>query len=377
MFVVCGEGFGHASRCIHLGHYLEQHGHSVSYLAYGKSYDFFRDHGCINMYRGAREVCIDGENGFFSLKKTLICSKWVVFNLIRSGLRVRRMIIEHRIDCVICDTMYAGVITSRFRRVPVIFITNQNRFSGPEGKKNIVWRILNLVVGRYLHLAHAVIVPDYAPPQTVSEYNLLIREGERQRYHFTGPLCDVDLSRYQNRQKSIFVSFGGEPYKLPLYRMLKTIADERKDLVFDVFFSGAALPESSDNYITHGYVPHLHEYLAGARIAIVHGGLTTLHEALLFNKPVLIVMDPNHTEQQNNAKKIVDIGAGTAVDGRTLTKEILEKKIEETLALTPSPFGQEHATINGRKNAREVIESVAIRAGKRKIKSLIFPTSEQ
>ena len=86
--------------------------------------------------------------------------------------------------------------------------------------------------------------------------------------------------------------FRGRALQLPLYRLLRTIADGRKDLVFDVFYTGAILPESSDNYLSHGYVPNLYEHLAEARIAIVHGGLTTLHEALLFSKPVLIIVDP-------------------------------------------------------------------------------------
>jgi uncharacterized protein (TIGR00661 family) len=346
----------------------------VSFLAYGKSYDFFHDHGCINVSRGEREVCLEGENGFFSLKKTILCSKWIALNLARSALRVRRLIMEHRIDCVICDTMYGGVLAARFRRVPVIFITNQNRFSGPGGKKNPVWIILNFLIRRYLCLADTVIVPDYAPPDTVSEYNLFIPEHERRKYHFTGPFLDVDLSRYPFSKETIFTSFGGEPYKLPLYQLLRKIADERKDLIFDVFYTGAILPESSENYLSHGYVPNLYEHLAKARIAIVHGGLTTLHEALLFNKPVLIIMDPGHPEQQNNAKKIVDMGAGTAVDGRTVTKEVLEQKIAETLALPPCLFGREHATVNGRKNAVAIIEAVG--AAKGKIKSSPPPTGE-
>ena len=65
LFVVCGEGLGHSSRCIHLGHYLEQHGHSVSFVAYGKSYDFFHDHGCINVYRGRGRSVLKGRMGFF------------------------------------------------------------------------------------------------------------------------------------------------------------------------------------------------------------------------------------------------------------------------------------------------------------------------
>ena len=114
----------------------------------------------------------------------------------------------------------------------------------------------------------------------------------------------------------------------------------RKDLYFDVFYTGAELPGSSDNFVSHGYVPNLYEHLARARIAIVHGGLTTLHEALLFEKPVLIIMDPGHPEQQNNAKKIVDMGAATSVDGRLVTQELLEKKIDETMRLSPAPSGR-------------------------------------
>jgi len=377
LFVVCGEGLGHSSRCIHLGHYLEQHGHSVSYLAYGKSYDFFHDHGCVTVFLGQREVCLEGENGFFSLKKTLWCSRWIAFNMIRSALRVRRLIGEQRIDCVVCDTMYGGVLAARVQNVPVVFITNQNRFSGPGGRKNPVWETLNFLIRRYLRLADTVIIPDYPPPETVSEYNLLIPERERQHYHFTGPFLDVDLSRYHFGQKTIFTSFGGEPYKLPLYRLLRTIADERKDLIFDVFYTGAVLPESSGNYLSHGYVPNLYEHLAEARIAIVHGGLTTLHEALIFSKPVLIIVDPGHPEQQNNAKRIVDMDAGTAVDGRTVNREILEQKIAETLALPPRKFDREHAAVNSRKNAAEIIEAVALHAAKGKVKNSPLPTGEQ
>ncbi len=377
LFVVCGEGLGHSSRCIHLGHYLEQQGHSVSFVAYGKSYDFFRDHGCVNVFRGEREVCLEGENGFFSLKKTLWCSKWAAFNLIRSGLRVRRLIIEQNIDCVVCDTMYGGVMAARFQGVPVVFITNQNRFSGPGGRMNPVWYILNFVIRRYLCLTDTVIIPDYAPPDTVSEYNLFIPDHERNHYHFTGPFLDVDLSRYHFSQETIFASFGGEPYKLPLYQLLRKIADERKDLIFDVFYTGAILPESSENYLSHGYVPNLYEHLAEARIAIVHGGLTTLHEALLFNKPVLIIMDPGHPEQQNNAKKIVDMGAGISIDGRTVTKEILRQKIAETLALSPRKSGTDYAAVAGRKNAAAIIEAVAGHGVKVKIKSSSSPTGGQ
>lgn len=355
LFVVCGEGLGHASRCLHLGHYMQLQGHEIHFAGYGKSYDFMKQHHCTHIHYTPREVCLEGENGFFSLKKTLWCSKWIVLDMCRSVFSVWSLIREHRFDCVVCDTMYGGVIAARLQDVPVVFITNQNHFNGPNHSTNIVWKILNFSIQRYIRLADRVLIPDYPAPDTVSEYNIVVPKGEEGRYTFTGPFYEFDPSRYLYEKSTIFASFGGEPYKLPMYLMLKTIADKRKDLLFDVFYTGTSLPDSSDNFISHGYVPNIYEHLARARIAIMHGGLTTLHEALLFEKPVLIIMDPSHPEQQNNAKKIEDIGAGTTIDGRLVTRETLEQKIRETVALTPRPFREVHAKINGRKNAAGII----------------------
>ena len=359
LFVVCGEGLGHASRCLHLGHYMQQQGHTIHFAGYGKSYDFMDQHGCSALFRIHREVCLEGTGGFFSLNKTLWNSKTIFFNLMRSGLDVKKLARKNRYDCVVCDTMYAGVIGARLARVPVVFITNQTHFNGPNGTTNIVWKILNVLIRRYLRFARKVIIPDYPSPDTVSEYNIHFPPRENDRYCLTGPLNRFDPERYTFENRTIFTSFGGEPYKLPMYQMLKGIADRRKDLIFDVFYTGPALPESSDNYHSHGYVRNLYEHLAVARIAIVHGGLTTLHEALVFEKPILLIMDPGHPEQQNNARKIESMGAGTSVDGRHLTPEIMEQKIAETLKIVPRPFRTSHAGVNGRQNASGIIISVA------------------
>jgi len=361
LFVVCGEGLGHTTRCLHLGHYLQQQGHTIHFASYGRSYDFLHKQDCINLHRTPREVCLEGENGFFSLKKTLWCSKWIIPDMIRSVLSIRHLIREHRFDCVVCDTMYGGVLASRLEKTPVVFITNQNHFDGPGKATNIIWQILNFLIGKYTLLSDQVIVPDYPAPYTISEYNIVIPDGEEERYVFTGPFYEFDPANFASARETIFTSFGGEPYKLPMYQMLKVIADRRKDLFFDVFYTGPDLPDSSDNFVSHGYVPDLYEHLARAKIAIVHGGLTTLHEAMLFEKPVLIIMDPNHPEQQNNAKKIVDMGAGTSVDGKHTTLDVLEKKIAETMTCCPRPVRVVHEAINGRKNAAKIIIDVANR----------------
>jgi uncharacterized protein (TIGR00661 family) len=312
-------------------------------------------HGCTHLHSTPREVCLEGECGFFSLKKTLWYSKWIGFDMARSALNVNRLIRKYRFDCIICDTMYGGVLAARFNRVPVVFVTNQNHFNSVDGAPTPGWRGLTCLISRYIRLADLILVPDYPAPDTVSEYNIVVPKGDEAKYVFCGPFYVFDPARYQYECTTVFTSFGGEPYKLPMYLTLRKIADKRKDLYFDVFYTGAELPESTDNFVSHGYVQNLYEHLARARIAIVHGGLTTLHEALLFEKPVLIIMDPGHPEQQNNARKIVEMGAGTAVDGRTVTRELLERKIDAAMTLCPRRFRQFHETINGRKIAMDLI----------------------
>jgi len=355
LFVVCGEGLGHASRSLHLGYYLQQQGHDVHFAGYGKSYDFMKQHGCINLHATPREVFLVGDNGFFNLKKTLWHARWIPFTLLASAVHVRKLLRDDGFECVVSDTMYGSVIAAWFRQVPVVFITNQNHFNGPGGKTNPVWNILNFLLGWYLNFADHVIIPDYPPPDTVSEFNISIPVHKKGRYSYTGPFFEFDPQRYVNEHITIFTSFGGEPYKLPMYTMLRKIADRRKDLFFDVFYTGPELPASSENFVSHGYVPNIYEFLARAKIAIVHGGLTTLHEALLFEKPVLMIVDPNHPEQQNNARKIVEMGAGLAADGHTVTSEGLEALIGKTMALRPRPFRAAHEEVNGRKNAMDII----------------------
>ncbi|MFA4875806.1 MAG: glycosyltransferase family protein [Methanoregula sp.] len=373
LFVVCGEGLGHASRSFHLGHYMQQQGHTIHYATYGKSYDFMKQHGCANLHAIHREVCLEGVDGFFNLKKTLWRSRTIPLDLLKSAAGVSRLLKRHKFDCIVCDTMYGGIFSGWIRRVPVVFITNQTHFNGNGHRSNLVWMVLNLLIRRYLRLASHVTIPDYPPPDTVSEYNIRVSRNEEKRTTFSGPFYDFDPSRFVYDKKTIFASFGGEPYKLPMYNLLKTIADQHKEEFFDVFYTGPVLPESSDNFATHGYVPNLYEHLAQAKIAIVHGGLTTLHEALLFEKPVLIILDPNHPEQQNNARKIVELGAGTVIDGRTITKDLFEKMITETMKIAPRPFRSAHTEFNGRKTAAAIITALCerrqarLRRGKNRI----------
>lgn len=348
LIFVCGEGLGHTSRCLKAAEYCETQGSVCHLAAYGQSHAFLTKVGWPRLHTTPREVTLAGDMGLFSLRKTLWNSKGVPCDLVRSYRQARALIKEIQPDIVICDTMYAPVEAARRDNVPVLFITNQNSFSTLAGGGEGGWAFLSRLVSWYLTLADRVIIPDFASPATVSRYNLVIPSERESQYRFIGPLMDISRERSPCTNKTIFASFGGEPFKIPLYQNLAEIAERRMDLSFKVFAQLPGLPESTENFHTHGFVPDLFTHLSCAEVAILHGGLTTLHEALFFPKPVVMVIDPHHPEQGNNARAIVEMGAGVMIRGDEADTDRLEAAIEEARRLTVPDLSAHFIRENGR-----------------------------
>ncbi len=348
LFFVCGEGLGHTSRCLKAAQYCETQGALCHLAAYGQSHTFLTKAGWPRLHTIPREVTLAGDMGLFSIKKTLWNAKGVPHDLARSFWRARALIGEIQPDIIITDTMYAPVEAARRENVPVLFITNQNCFSTLVGGGKEGWAALGRLVSWFLNLADRIIVPDFAPPATVSRYNIRIPPGRESHYRFIGPLIDISREHYPCAEKTIFASFGGEPFKMPLYRHLAEIAGRRSDLTFEVFAPLPGLPDLTENFRTYGYVPDLLAHLCCAEVAILHGGLTTLHEALFFQKPVVMVIDPHHPEQGNNARAIVEMGAGVMIRGDEADAHRLEAAIEEARHLALPDFSAHYIRENGR-----------------------------
>lgn len=357
LFVVCGEGLGHASRSTKLASYLENFGHTCLIASYGKAYEFIKQSGNFRTCETPREVVLEGENGYFSISRTLWSSKGVAVNLGKSFKHIRDIIVDQSIDLVISDTMYGPIPAAKLHSIPSIFITNQNSFSTAEDPDSKYWRALSRIVEKYLSIPDRVVIPDFAPPHTICEYNLKL-EDEKRQFYFVGPIMDSDITGYRPTKETIFASFGGEPFKIPLYRMLRKIADERPFHKFEALSTSQGMPEESENFKVYGYVDDIYSFMARARVAILHGGLTSLHEALLFGKPCVLIIDPYHPEQWNNARKIEDLGAGIVIEGNHVTERKLSDAIDEALAMTPPNFSHLFGAQNGKVKTYKIIEEL-------------------
>ncbi|WP_048152834.1 glycosyltransferase family protein [Methanolacinia paynteri] len=363
LFVVCGEGLGHASRSTKLARYLENFGHTCIFASYGKAYDYISRQGGFQVYETPGEVKLEGDNGYFSISRTLWSSKGVMINLGKSLQSIRHIITEHSIDLLVSDTMYGAVTAAKLESIPSVFITNQNSFSTADDSGSRYWKALSKIVGKYLTVPDRVIVPDFEPPHTVCEYNLKLDNGYRPVFDFVGPIIDSNMLGYELKKETIFASFGGEPFKVPLYHMLKKIADERPFHTFEAFSTTPGLPDSSNNFRVYSYVDDIHRYMAHARVVILHGGLTSLHESLLFNKPCVMIVDPHHPEQWNNARKIEEMGAGILLEGDKVTEKRLSDAIDEALTMKVPDMTHLFNSQDGKVKSYKVIEELMANPG--------------
>lgn len=357
LFVVCGEGLGHASRSTKLAKYLQKQGHTCIFAAYAKGYSFVKKQVDFKLYETCREVTLEGDGGYFNLAKTVSSSIGIPKALLKSFFGIRKILKEEKIDVIVCDTMFAAGVAAKTLSIPVFFITNQNHFSSLAFPNAVYWKLFGEVISKYLvTIPKAVLVPDFAEPNTVSGFNFDIKEKYKNKFRFIGPIIDDDIKNYKPASESIFASFGGEPFKMPMYKMLKEIASEKKDILFEAFSTSPGLPEESENFKTSEYIQSLYPHMAKAKITILHGGLTTLHESLYLGKPVIMIIDPYHPEQGNNGLKIEKMGAGIMIRGDEITKEILSDAIDRAMNMKPVSFRHLFEEQNGCVNACRIIE---------------------
>ena len=358
LFVVCGEGLGHASRSTKMAKYLESRGHQCLFASYDKGYDFIKNQMPSSpLFMTKREVSLEGDGGYFNLRKTASSILQIPVSVVKSFFQIRKIIKEESVDLVIADTMFAAGVSARTCHVPVLFMTNQNHFGSLADPEGIFWRLSSFIISFYhYHIPQAILIPDFAPPHTISEYNFVIKKKYEHKFRYIGPILDTAMDSYTPTEEIIYASFGGEPFKLPMYSMLKEIANATPDIAINIFSTSENLPEESENYHVFKFVPCVFPYLAKAKVAIIHGGLTSLHESLYYGKPIILIIDPYHPEQGNNGRKVEDAGLGIMLRGDQISKETLLDAIHRAAAMKKYDREALFAVGNGAENAEKIIE---------------------
>jgi MGT family glycosyltransferase len=156
-------------------------------------------------------------------------------------------------------------------------------------------------------------------------------------FHFVGPSIDPET----RGEDFPFDTLGPEPL---VYVSMGTVHATRPELLKACFEAFAGVPaqfvvsagrlSSGDlgpipaNFVVRASVPQL-EILQRARVFVTHAGINSVHEALYYGVPLILV--PHQFEQLLNARCVAARGAGIVLEDRVRRKPVSAGRLREAL----------------------------------------------
>lgn len=338
-FSVCGLGFGHVFRMLSVAKALDSRV-EVLFSAYGEAVKVVREMGfrCVSVPSVELEMGRDS-TVLSSRVAAGIPRKFFVF--LRQLGREIKVLKCFKPDVVVSDSRLSTVIACWLLGFPCILVANQLNIVLPLGSGFWVgWRrrlaegFVAFIMAKLWGRASKIFVPDFPFPFTISAKNVMgVLRFLNGSVKFIGPILfddmfvgDVNCVEARERmglpldKKIVYVSISGGPserfvfFKLFL-DVLREVNDS--DLYFvvslGVFNRVGRKVLFGENFEVWDWLPDRRDVLIACDLVVCRGGHNTILEALCFNKPLILVPTPGHTEKICNSLKAATLGVAEVI----------------------------------------------------------------
>jgi uncharacterized protein (TIGR00661 family) len=301
LYGVAGEGFGHASHALAVADFLEKNGHKVIIITYGQAYEILKDKFHVFLVRGIHPVY---EEGVMSLKKSFFYNLKPIMSNVLKVKEFRKMVGEFNPDICISDMEPITVLLSYFYNLPLIFLSNQNRF-------------INFKLD--------------APKKYFKDY-LIAKAAVRAIVPKADYYVALSLSRLKTKKKNIYIVppiIRNEIRKLKPRnsgRIVVYLSKKNKNII-------KILKGVDENFIIYGYDKRKKEKnlefktkdsflkdFKECKAIISTSGFTSVGESLYLKKPYLALPLRGQFEQVFNAIYLKKNGFGDYSDKLTLNE---------------------------------------------------------
>ncbi|UCH31768.1 MAG: hypothetical protein JSV05_09840 [Candidatus Bathyarchaeota archaeon] len=384
-------GLGHAGRCIPIAKRLQKRNRKteVFFSTYLDAVSYIRQEGFIAVEVPSMDFKVKPDGSVDFRQTAMNPGPFVApFNFLEQVNREIEVMETLRPDVVVSDSRASPLIAGRILRIPSVCILNQFQVIIP--RRTHYLRLAKFadamtlaILGKIWTTGDKVLIPDFPPPYTVSTDNLRIPPAYRKKIQLIGPILpvrpDALLSKKELRKKLglhgekpvIFAPISG-PLKERVYllNILQGIFTNFPNEYQIVMSSG--YPKSNEssvrcgNFTSFRWISNRFEYMKTCDIVISRAGHGTLLQTMCYGKPAILIPTPNHTEQFNNARRALKLGAALIIEQDDLNREVLlsivqrmlkEKKREERAI----ELQKEVSELDGLEKAIEIIIEVAER----------------
>ena len=299
LYAVAGEGLGHAYRSIPVIEELERKKHKVIVAAGGhalkvleKKYKKFVKISSLNLFYHKNKV-----NNFMTF--------WMnfprAFSIISSYFKLKKMMIEKKIQLVITDFEPLAYYSAKAVHLPVISVANQQielqtYSSVPSGYKNDrFWS--NFITKNFAPKADFYFV--------MSFYDAMPR-SEKVFVYF--PLIKKSVEKAKANDKGHILVYQTSKSNTKLIPLLKKI-DEK----FIVYNFGISKKDGNITFKKNSDVEFTKD-MASAKAVFLNGSFSVISEAIVLKKPILCEPILGQYEQILNAVKVKEFGLGDYAD---------------------------------------------------------------
>ena len=353
----CGIALGHAGRTLPIASKLSKLGHEVFFSTYGDAYPFVK----ASSFKVAEVPPIkmfEKEDGTFDLKRTLALGPKNIYRFLLQVGAEFDLISQFKPNVVISDSRLSTVIASSSLNIPSITLLHQLRILIPHVKpikrktlkivKHYSERIGLEVLGALWKLSTTILVPDFPPPYTIAKANIVPSKHYRGKIKLIGPIVSKRPEELPSREDlrrkyglddrpAIFCAMSGTmPEKKFISSRLIELFKEFPSSYQVIVSRG--LPNNGNNpqKITStlqvfNWVADRFELLKACDLLITRGGHNTIAEAMYFGIPMIVIPTPGHSEHQNIAKSIADMGIGEVLQQKDLSFHTLFQAVKKVL----------------------------------------------
>lgn len=367
---VSSEGYGHSSRALAIAGQFDPD--EILIGTYSYALDRVASYGYPTA-KVSQELKFIGSGGSFDVGKTILHNpaRALGFNqIVQEEIEVIR---ENGVSLVVADGRMAPVLAASRLDVPCLVLTNQSAFYPFFARESelvkVFGRSFEWVMKLWLCSAEEILIPDFPPPDTVCLPNLSENRQVKKRTRFVGPLVawtrdEIEPIERDPARPLVVVSTGGHAYRRPLFDAVLHVAKRFSGMDFIVLSSFEVdwLPE---NVRLERRVQNCAPYFKAADVNITQAGHSTAMELLTLGKPSIIVPDTNQIEQENNARRMHELGVC-----ETLTYDRLEADLAGAVETVLNASGyrdsaerlaEQAADIHGAANTAQVLREYACR----------------
>jgi UDP-N-acetylglucosamine--N-acetylmuramyl-(pentapeptide) pyrophosphoryl-undecaprenol N-acetylglucosamine transferase len=353
-FAPCGIGLGHAGRCLPIAKRLAKENIEVIFSTYreGIGYVERENFPLLKAPPIGFQVKPDGSVDF---RKTAInpgpfIASFTLLNQVRFELRAIGSI---RPDIVVSDSRVSPLIAARLLGVPRICILNQFQMRVPRKKRflrlsRLAESIMLAFIGLTWTMGNSVLIPDFPPPYTICEGNLVIPRAYRKSVKLIGPILPEHPNSLPTKEKLrqklglpmdkpvVFVPISGptteKAFVTEVLRKILLDFPSNYEIVVSYGYPNAdAKPIRHGNVTIYRWLPNRFEYLKACDVTIGRAGHGTITQSICYGKPMVIIPTPGHTEQLTNAGQAKNLGVARIVLQELLDKEKLLKSVQQLL----------------------------------------------